>query len=116
MDGMTWAIPPLPTRHPACFQDWHCGAGQRLAADHPERLPAHRAVLARGHLVRRRRWAVHLRRCTNLGQRGLLVEAEMTRLVRLRGYLNDLWLFSRQAGSEVENAHRRAGYLTSAVC
>ena len=34
----------------------------------------------------------------------------MVRLVCLRGYLNDLWLFSRQAGSEVDNRHVSFGH------
>ena len=76
-------------------------AGQLLAADHPKRLPAHRAFWPRGHVVRRRRRAVHLRRChwhCGCESRGLLAVAGMMQLVCLRGYLNDLWLFSRQAG------------------
>ena len=60
-------------------------AGQRLAADQPERPLAHRAVQPRSRLVGRGGRNVHLRRrigCSNL-RRGLLAEAGMTRLVRV---------------------------------
>ena len=60
-------------------------AGQRLAADQPERPPARHAVQPRSRLVGHSGRNVHLRRSigrSNL-RRGLLAEAGMTRLVRV---------------------------------
>ena len=83
-------------------------AGLALAADHPEWPSAHHSVQPRSRLVRRCGRNVHLRRCRRqswVRSRGLPAEVGMSRLVRLRGSLNDLWLFSHEAGSGVNNRH-----------
>ena len=68
--------PPHTIRRSLKMYSTRCHAGQRLAADYAERLSACRALQPRGRLVRRRRWAIHLRRSWH--RWGLLAEAGMT--------------------------------------